>query len=124
MNAVASGTMLLRWRSLSENVRQDAWKLYGWFTGLMFCGSLFGALHGAFWTQFLINYYEAGILGQTRPIGLKAQEYRLNAYVSRARVNGFAIESLSDSDMALAWCVSFDVSCYLLLSGCFEASCS
>jgi hypothetical protein len=44
LSALAGGTMFYRWRRISEEDRGRVWKLYGWFSGLMMCGSFFGAL--------------------------------------------------------------------------------
>jgi hypothetical protein len=85
VNAAASGTMFVRWWRLSESSRKEIWKPYGWFTGLMCCGSCFGALHGAFWTQFLIYYFEAGKLAQNELVDDDAQEHRMQANVTRTR---------------------------------------
>lgn len=81
VNAAASGSMFARWIRLSEEARNSIWKPYGWFSGLMCCGSCFGALHSAFWTQFLIYYIQAGNYYQ---LGLREQEDRMQAAVSCA----------------------------------------
>jgi len=44
VSALASGTMLLRWLRMDGQGRQWAWWLYGWFSGLMLCGSCCGAV--------------------------------------------------------------------------------
>ncbi len=44
MSALASGTMFLRWLRMDVQGRRWAWWLYGWFSGLMLCGSCCGAV--------------------------------------------------------------------------------
>ena len=44
MSALAHGTAFARWKRWSEEEKQKEWALYGWFTGLSFCGSTAGAL--------------------------------------------------------------------------------
>ena len=46
----ASGMMFRLFRRIPPAARQSVWPLFGWFTGLMSCGSLAGA---AAWTAFL-----------------------------------------------------------------------
>ena len=36
--------MFLRWRRMDGEGRRGVWRLYGWFSGLMLCGSCFGAV--------------------------------------------------------------------------------
>ena len=44
MCAVAGGRMLYLWWRMDEEGRRRVWSLYGWFCGLMVCGSCFGAV--------------------------------------------------------------------------------
>ena len=44
MSALAHGTAFVRWKRQSKEEKQKGWALYGWFTGLSFCGSIAGAL--------------------------------------------------------------------------------
>ena len=82
VNAAASGVMFVRWIRLSDESRNIIWKPYGWFSGLMCCGSCFGALHSAFWTQFLIFYIKAGNCFQLGS-NFREQEDRMQANVRR-----------------------------------------
>ncbi len=50
----------MRWKRLSPDSRKSIWPLYGWFTGLMSCGSFLGALHFALWSRFLVSYFQSG----------------------------------------------------------------
>ena len=52
MSAVAGGTMFHLWRRVDEEGRQRVWRLYGWYSGLMLCGSCFGALS---WAARMMN---------------------------------------------------------------------
>jgi hypothetical protein len=36
--------MFVRWRRMDAEGRRGVWRLYGWFSGLMLCGSCFGAV--------------------------------------------------------------------------------
>jgi hypothetical protein len=44
VSALTGGTMFRLWWRMNLEMRRRAWKLYGWFSGLMFFGSCFGAL--------------------------------------------------------------------------------
>jgi hypothetical protein len=37
LSAIAGGVMLYLWRSMRHQDRTNAWRLYGWFCGLMMC---------------------------------------------------------------------------------------
>jgi len=50
--------MFLRWLRMDKQGRQWAWWLYGWFSGLMLCGSCCGAVAwGAFMQGLVLNFY-------------------------------------------------------------------
>ncbi len=42
-----------------------AWRLYGWFCGLMLCGSCFGAIAWTSWMQLVVNVITGDDLSQT-----------------------------------------------------------
>jgi hypothetical protein len=44
LSALAAGAMFYMWRRLDKQDRQRVWPLYGWFSGLMLCGSCIGAV--------------------------------------------------------------------------------
>jgi hypothetical protein len=44
VSTVAGGRMLYLWWRMDEEGRRRVWSLYGWFCGLMVCGSCFGAV--------------------------------------------------------------------------------
>jgi hypothetical protein len=44
LSALASSTMFYLWWRMGREDRQRAWRLYGWYCGLMMCGSCFGAV--------------------------------------------------------------------------------
>jgi len=57
VSALASGTMFLRWWRMNEEGRRRVWWLYGWFSGLMLCGSMFGAVAwGANMQNLVLNF--------------------------------------------------------------------
>ncbi len=51
--------MLCLWRRLDEEDRGRLWKLYGWFSGLMMCGSCFGAVAWVARMMYLVNDFKA-----------------------------------------------------------------
>jgi hypothetical protein len=57
VSALASGTMFLRWRRMRGEGRRGEWELYGWFSGLMLCGSCFGAVAwGALMQDLVLSF--------------------------------------------------------------------
>jgi hypothetical protein len=51
--------MFYRWRRMEEEDRGRVWRLYGWFTALMTCGSCVGAVAWAAYMTSLANAYKA-----------------------------------------------------------------
>jgi hypothetical protein len=51
--------MFYRWRRMEEKDRRRVWRLYGWFSGLMACGSCVGAVAWAAYMMFLENVFNA-----------------------------------------------------------------
>ena len=49
--------MTFRWWRMSEERRQRAWRLYGWFCGLMLCGSCVGAVTWSAWMRVIQAFY-------------------------------------------------------------------
>jgi hypothetical protein len=58
--------MLYLWWRMEEERRRRVWLLYGWFSGLMLCGSLFGAVAWAARMMILVNYYKGDNLESGR----------------------------------------------------------
>jgi hypothetical protein len=50
--------MFYRWRRMEEEVRGRVWRLYGWFTALMACGSCFGAVAWLAYMMVLANAFK------------------------------------------------------------------
>jgi hypothetical protein len=50
--------MFYLWRRMGEEERQRLWRLYGWYTGLMLCGSCFGAVTWAARMMALVNNFK------------------------------------------------------------------
>ena len=49
--------MFLRWRRMDGEGRRGVWRLYGWFSGLMLCGSCFGAVAwGAYMKDLVLSF--------------------------------------------------------------------
>jgi hypothetical protein len=59
---VAGGSMFRLWWRMDEEGRQRVWRLYGWFTALMLCGSCFGAVSWAARMVSQVNFYRANDL--------------------------------------------------------------
>ena len=59
---------------MEEEHRQRVWVLYGWFSGLMCVGSVFGAVTWAFWMQALVALFTSSDPGLSY-----AQAYSLDA---------------------------------------------
>jgi hypothetical protein len=57
-SAVAGGTMLCLWRRMGEEDRRRLWRLYGWFSGLMACGSCFGAVAWSANMMWFAKFYQ------------------------------------------------------------------
>jgi hypothetical protein len=57
--------MFVRWWRLKEEDRPRVWLLYGWFSGLMCVGSVFGTVAWAVWMQFLLARFSSYVLGVT-----------------------------------------------------------
>jgi hypothetical protein len=58
VSAAAGGTMFYRWWRMEEEDRGRVWRLYGWFTALMACGSCFGAVAWAANMLSLVNFFK------------------------------------------------------------------
>ena len=66
--------MFLWWWRMEEERRQRVWVMYGWFSGLMCVGSVFGAVTWAFWMQTLVAGFTS-----FNPALSNAQFYSLDA---------------------------------------------
>lgn len=55
--------MFHRWFRLDDYNRQKIWRLYGWLTGLMACGSCFGIVAWSTWMLCLVNLYRSKLQG-------------------------------------------------------------
>ena len=53
--------MFYLWRRMGEEDRGRVWRLYGWFTALMTCGSCFGAVARTAQMMFTVNYFRASV---------------------------------------------------------------
>ena len=59
VSAVAGGVMFYRWWRMKEEDRGRVWRLYGWFTALMACGSCVGTVSWAAQMLLLVNLFQA-----------------------------------------------------------------
>jgi hypothetical protein len=62
VSAVAGGTMFYRWWRMEKDGRGRVWRLYGWFTALMACGSCVGAAAWAASMMNLANNYKGNTI--------------------------------------------------------------
>ena len=60
-SALASGTLFYLWRRMGQQDRMRAWRLYGWYCGLMLCGSCFGAVAWAAIMMSLVNVFKGNV---------------------------------------------------------------
>jgi hypothetical protein len=51
--------MFFLWRRMDDEGRQRVWRLYGWYSGLMMCGSCFGAMSWAARMMNLVYGFQA-----------------------------------------------------------------
>jgi hypothetical protein len=77
---------------MDEEDRPRVWLLYGWFSGLMCLGSVFGAVTWAFWMQFLVFNFLDNVPG-TAPFQLQSF-YAQSQYWATAFYVTYAIEFL------------------------------
>ena len=83
--------MFYRWRRMEEEDRGRMWRLYGWFTALMACGSCVGAVAWAAYMMSLVN----GFTGPTAPTAAQQSLLFANSYSWRAAFTvTYAIEFL------------------------------
>jgi hypothetical protein len=93
MSAVAGGTMFYRWWRMEEEDRGRVWRLYGWFTALMACGSCVGAVAWAARIMNLVGIYKAN--GNQAPAQSHSSPLFALAYSWRAAfVVTYAVEFL------------------------------
>ena len=73
---------------MKEEDRQRVWRLYGWFSGLMCVGSVFGAITWAAWMQFLVLFFKSfapGLLNvQFQSLNAQAQYWVTAFYLAYA----------------------------------------
>ena len=82
---------------MEEEHRQRVWVLYGWFSGLMCVGSVFGAVTWAAWMQYLVVSFTIYKIVDTPGGTVDAQVVSLNAqgqYWAAAFYVTYAIEFL------------------------------
>ncbi len=91
MCAVAGGRMLYMWWRMEEEERRRVWSMYGWFCGLMVCGSCFGAVT---WTSRMVNleYFLFGRDAFSR--GDRVQQMSLLAVAERWAVVFFVMYAI------------------------------
>jgi hypothetical protein len=63
LSAVVSGALFWRWKRLDLGAKKIVWRFYGWFSGLMCCGSCCGAVAWATWMQVIVNRLKSDDLG-------------------------------------------------------------
>jgi hypothetical protein len=68
--------MLYLWRRMGEEDRGRLWRLYGWFSGLMTCGSCFGAVAWAANMMSFVKFYQGtGTADLAQQMSLLAHSY-------------------------------------------------
>ncbi len=61
VSAFAGGIFFILWRLMGTEDRRRVWRLYGWYSALMFCGSCFGAVAWAARMMSLVNGLKANL---------------------------------------------------------------
>ena len=73
---------------MEEEDRRQVWELYGWFSGLMWLGSVFGAVAWGAWMQALVagfNIFTPGLTpAQNQSLLAKTQYWTAAFYVTYA----------------------------------------
>jgi hypothetical protein len=75
--------MLFLWWRMEEEEQRRVWLLYGWFTGLILCGSCFGAVAWAAQMMKLVNSFEGEDMARTKGKLDPAQAIALAAVANR-----------------------------------------
>jgi hypothetical protein len=91
--------MLYRWRRIDEQSRSSLWRLYGWFNGLMLCGSCFGIATWAMYLQWIayVSIANSSMVLRRTDIASRSersQQFALFAYWRSAFSVTYAIEFL------------------------------
>ena len=86
VSAVCGGVMFLRWRRMRAEDRRLVWRFYGWYSGLMSVGSVFGTVTWAAWMQNLVANYSRStpeaLLSKAHDATLRQQaQYWIAAYL-------------------------------------------
>jgi len=80
--------MFVRWWRMEEEDRRQVWELYGWFSGLMWLGSVFGAVAWGAYMQVLVANFNTGTPGltpaQNQSSNAQAQYWAAAFYVTYA----------------------------------------
>ena len=79
---------------MEEEHRRHLWALYGWFSGLMCVGSVFGAVAWAAWMQFLVALYSTYTTSPTPPMSQLQSFNAQSDYWAAAFYVPYAIEFL------------------------------
>jgi len=70
---------------MEEEDRRQVWLLYGWFSGLMCVGSVFGAVTWGAWMQFLVAFFTPGLTtAQVQSLNAQSQYWNAAFYVTYA----------------------------------------
>jgi hypothetical protein len=64
LSAVVSGALFWRWKRLDLGAKKIVWRFYGWFSGLMCCGSCCGAVAWAAWMQVIVYRFKSDYMGR------------------------------------------------------------
>jgi hypothetical protein len=64
LSAVVSGALFWRWKRLDLGAKKIVWRFYGWFSGLMCCGSCCGAVAWAAWMQVIVYRLKSDDMGR------------------------------------------------------------
>jgi hypothetical protein len=89
--------MFYLWRQMDDNDRRRVWRLYGWYSALMVCGSCFGAVTWAARMINLAEFFKGNSIPNSYSNQTDAEKYSFQALSRKWRavfVVAYAIEFL------------------------------
>ncbi len=89
LSAVVSGALFWRWKRLDLGAKGNVWRFYGWFSGLMCCGSCCGAVAWAAWMQVIVYRFKSddmGLIAETQNVtSVQKSQYQASALLFLAQ---------------------------------------
>lgn len=84
VTALVNASAFAMWQRRSEEEQQNGWSLYGWFTGMSFCGSVAGAIaYGCRMRQLDLYYLYSNLETIVSPTSVQLQHMAATRALSR-----------------------------------------